>query len=443
MTVKLTLTSKKEFIKNEKQSSFIHIAVILSILLMLTGTIYVANHEISHNELNGDQWSELEEMKHFIQSEIRLGIYPLFMFDESESIANLFLTDSEVESEIFSDIFISMSSKANSFHQIRFIDSHGMEIIRVNNNSNSPELVSESMLQNKGDRYYFKETLKLDKEQVYISPIDLNIENGAIEEPYRPTVRMGKNLVDNKGTTLGVFLINYDASSLLEGLGQLNIHDNDNMFFLNDQGYYLHGGNDKDFAFMFENQKTKGFFSDYPTIWEEIINDEKFIEGEYGNFYIERIKLINDGNSTMALSDYYVIMHIPASDVHRNDTDLVHSLLFALAVLIPVLTYVGWTLGIARYRNKHYRRELLKNATVDSLTGLYNRRMIYELLEQQCLRCERSGDKLTIAYVDINDLKLVNDNYGHEVGDEMIISAAKAFKDSVRGMDLVARLGGD
>lgn len=96
-------------------------------------------------------------------------------------------------------------------------------------------------------------------------------------------------------------------------------------------------------------------------------------------------------------------------------------------------------------QNQHVRefKRLKTKAFRDGLTGLYNRRAWDELLNKEEERCKRYGHPAAVFFIDINNLKEVNDNLGHGVGDQLIQQAAHVLKDTVRSNNIVARLGGD
>lgn len=83
------------------------------------------------------------------------------------------------------------------------------------------------------------------------------------------------------------------------------------------------------------------------------------------------------------------------------------------------------------------------DALVDPLTGLHNRRSWDQLLATEDQRCSRFGYDAVIFMIDVDELKAVNDRFGHEKGDELIRSAGTALERSVRRTDVVARVGGD
>jgi len=92
---------------------------------------------------------------------------------------------------------------------------------------------------------------------------------------------------------------------------------------------------------------------------------------------------------------------------------------------------------------KRGENDLMKLASLDSLTGVFNRRMGLIILERQLQLAKRLGSPLTICYIDIDGLKEVNDRYGHGEGDNLIVRIAKIISESIREQDSLCRLGGD
>lgn len=92
------------------------------------------------------------------------------------------------------------------------------------------------------------------------------------------------------------------------------------------------------------------------------------------------------------------------------------------------------------------RRALMREtvaARADPLTGVANRRAFFELAEAEIRRSSRYRRPLTVAYLDLDDFKTVNDRFGHAAGDRVLRKAASAIRGSLRFNDAVARIGGD
>ena len=92
---------------------------------------------------------------------------------------------------------------------------------------------------------------------------------------------------------------------------------------------------------------------------------------------------------------------------------------------------------------KQIEEKLYRFATYDEMTGVYNRRVGIEFLNQELKKMRRGRTFLSICYIDINDLKNVNDNFGHEAGDNLIKFIVQDIKSAMRESDILSRLGGD
>lgn len=91
----------------------------------------------------------------------------------------------------------------------------------------------------------------------------------------------------------------------------------------------------------------------------------------------------------------------------------------------------------------HKEQELIHLAFHDALTGLPNRILLVERLQQDLLRAKRDSTMLAVMFVDLDGFKAVNDELGHDAGDELLKWVTKRFKQCCREVDTVARLGGD
>jgi len=89
------------------------------------------------------------------------------------------------------------------------------------------------------------------------------------------------------------------------------------------------------------------------------------------------------------------------------------------------------------------RRDVEKLAITDPLTGLYNRRHLSERIRNEFVRMRRHPRSLSLALVDLDGFKQVNDRFGHEAGDRVLVSVAQRLRTGLREVDIVARFGGD
>lgn len=110
-------------------------------------------------------------------------------------------------------------SEHQYLQQIRYLNNNGQERVRVQRNAEGIEAIAEESLQDKSGRYYFIDAIGLVPGQIYLSEIDLNIEHGVIEVPFRPMFRLALRLsAAGGGTSDGLLILNVDAEYLLSPL---------------------------------------------------------------------------------------------------------------------------------------------------------------------------------------------------------------------------------
>jgi diguanylate cyclase (GGDEF)-like protein len=102
---------------------------------------------------------------------------------------------------------------------------------------------------------------------------------------------------------------------------------------------------------------------------------------------------------------------------------------------------LGWFLDISHI--KDHEAELSRIAHFDGLTGIPNRLLLSDRMNQGIAQTSRENNMMAVCYLDLDGFKPINDTYGHAVGDLVLIEIAKRIENCIRGADTVARLGGD
>jgi diguanylate cyclase (GGDEF)-like protein len=105
-----------------------------------------------------------------------------------------------------------------------------------------------------------------------------------------------------------------------------------------------------------------------------------------------------------------------------------------------LLAYIGSSVGREQRRA---RDAAIRLSTIDALTGLYNRSHFFTALEREIARGDRSGRAFCLVMLDLDDLKAVNDRFGHIAGDQVLRGVADIVRGGVRKIDTAARYGGD
>lgn len=128
--------------------------------------------------------------------------------------------------------------------------------------------------------------------------------------------------------------------------------------------------------------------------------------------------------------------------------ELVHFVL--LAAILPAVSLLGYQLTRMRAKLRRQKSELevalnrIQNlANHDELTGLYSRRFMLEMLHHHLATQSRTRQSATLALIDLDHFKDINDNHGHRVGDEALRTFARQMQSCLREIDLTARWGGE
>lgn len=108
-----------------------------------------------------------------------------------------------------------------------------------------------------------------------------------------------------------------------------------------------------------------------------------------------------------------------------------------------LLTSFILTTGVVFWRVRFLQNELNRQATTDFLTGIANRRHFLGLVQAEIARARRYGDRFSLAVVDLDTFKMINDTYGHLGGDRVLKSFCNVCRSSLRDTDVVGRLGGE
>ncbi|MCB8978485.1 MAG: response regulator [Ardenticatenaceae bacterium] len=264
--------------------------------------------------------------------------------------------------------YLTLSEYRQIYDQIRYIDENGAEMLRVNWNNGDPFVVPEDQLQNKADRYYFTDSVHLPKGVVYVSPFDLNIENGVIEEPYKPMIRFALP-VYNEQQGHGIIILNYLGSDLLKLLQSGNEASNLEVMLLNSDSYWLAAPDSyQTWGFMFPDQEDMNFANNYPEAWEQmqtaVSGEFKTEQGYFAFTTITPLSSTAEGvNLDRKLADsdenytWKLVVHIPQATMMAHAQNSIRQITIATSILLA-LAAMG-SIIIARLERRQQRANRL------------------------------------------------------------------------------------
>ena len=155
-----------------------------------------------------------------------------------QSISSDFKKNNGKTQKHISQTFRQLLEANSLYQQIRLIDSTGKEHIRLDQRKRQIVRTKFDKLQNKSGNYYVNETLNLQIGEIYISELDLNRENGRIETPFNPTIRIATKLNDGHGQFQGIIVINISAKVILDNIINSEKHGG-KTFLVDEKGRYI------------------------------------------------------------------------------------------------------------------------------------------------------------------------------------------------------------
>jgi len=170
-------------------------------------------------------------------------------------------------------------------------------------------------------------------------------------------------------------------------------------------------------------------------IYLKMKNEKPFsIAGNY-NFNSTVITFLPVKNRMKKRTIAYLVLYFEADYIDSINADRYYTKLLLLSLIVLLFLF-----SIYATLTEQKLREM---AHFDKLTQLPNRAYFYIELAQEIKRAKRLKEKLSVMFVDLDGFKTVNDTYGHNVGDELLLRVARRLEDSIRNVDIVGRIGGD
>ncbi|APW45916.1 GGDEF domain-containing protein [Rhodoferax antarcticus] len=401
------------------------------------------------------------------------------------------------QAEQLATLFELLMSANPAYFQMRLISasSYGLERVRVDRDGDTLLRVQGDDLQEKRHYPYVSDTLKLPAGSTYLSRIVINRERGAHAGLGQPTVQMASPVTNAQGRALGVIVVNLDLKGAFTRLAA-DLPAEFQLFLANQQGDFLiHPDSSKTFGF---DAGRRVLMQDEFPATRALVDDQVsqvVLEANTGThasmpmvaaFLSRKVKIANgEGKIILGLAQ-------PRSSVLNRSHALGMTILqiagglaltgFALALLLA--RWVTRPLNImstavARFTPEQpiaglpvhrqdelgqlarsfdhmqlqirqqftelqaNRVELEHLARHDVLTGLPNRRLFMERLENALQRAKRTQSALAVMFIDMDHFKKINDNWGHDAGDAALQWVAQQLQANTRKTDTVARLGGD
>lgn len=443
---------------------------ILLIFIFLSASlpVYLQYKKGLEEQLIAQEETSVVSAKQMIQKEMYEQLHIFDMLVKSNILNDYLNEGTREQRDRLEDFFQSISTSFHRFDQIRLLSNSGQEKIRINLVDGEGLLVPDDQLQNKTQRYYFKAAQQLPAGQIFVSAMDLNIEHGVIETPYKPTLRFSTQVYDDQGKAKGILVMNYLAKGMLERFRYLMTQRIDQQgMLLDSQGYWLSNHKRSNEWGADLGKPNHKFASFYPNAWPNIeasksgtfetdqglfrfvsIEPLNFVDYQPAHFRMEHQPLIS--KESLANTDWKMVIFIPRELINSYSflyQPLGHALIVLLVLILPTIAFLSASFSVqrkmSRLKDKQLVEVLTHQANFDALTGINNRRAFFELGEKELKQAQRHHLPLAALMLDADHFKKVNDTHGHAVGDLVLIDLAQTLANTLREVDLLGRVGGE
>ncbi len=253
------------------------------------------------------------------------------------------------------------------YSQMQFIGATGQEILRVESTQDGPRITPESELQDESKRGYFTDTMRLEPGQMFISPMELNVEPGAGEEPFKPVVRLSTPIDDAAGQRRGVVILNADGEDFMREFEQNTDEIGAQRMVVNSEGYWVQHRAEAEGGVVPEHGRS--FQLTFPDVWAQLLaNPGDWVESSEGLFYFDTVTpprvASNPDGKVDELPTWMYISLVP----RRLLDDIAIQVATPLLVLATPLFFALMAIGALMASGIHRRK--LADEALRSLEGI-------------------------------------------------------------------------
>jgi signal transduction histidine kinase len=336
---------------------FVVFCVLLSLIGLVLAVLYWADRQREWRLRQEQAAHRLELAFELITRDLDRVRSDILYVASQRDIRNIDVGDARAK-QLVEHEFGSFLRFKGTYQQIRLIDETGREVVRVDLRGNDIKAISASQLQDKRDRYYVRESLRLRNGELFVSDFDLNQEHGVIEQPLKPVIRFVTPVVGETGEFKYLLVANYQGEPLLKELAGISLPGK--TYLIRDDGQYLLGKNSGDsWGWLLGHENT--FASQFPRAWEERqrAENECVLTGS-GAFAFRPVNLQRFGHTqadnSPAGNQLLIVSHLPTAEVFAMSNQLMSRLLIlVLAVSLPMFMLTRfWAIASVRRKQQNH-----------------------------------------------------------------------------------------
>ncbi len=326
---------------------FLLLMLIITVIMLF---LYQVQVDAARSVLRASEKQVLNLATHSVTTELR-GVRSDLSYLADSFVLKEWLASSDpaVRGKVEQE-FIAFAVHKVHYEQIRLLDLSGREVVRVNWQGGRPLAASQRALQDKSGRYYVGASLALARAEIYVSPFDLNVEHGAVEQPPKPMIRFGTPVYDTQGNKRGILVLNYRGQGLLDQIKSIAARAGGQMWLLDAQGYWLLGPDPQtEWAFMYPGRSDRRFDVAHPDAWASIQRrpmQDQLLAGD-GLYTYARLapRALLSMTSPVNGPDWILVAYRGTSMLVEKNRHIARNLGIAFGVLLLLVALMSWVIA--------------------------------------------------------------------------------------------------
>jgi PAS domain S-box-containing protein len=333
-----------------------------SVLTLLGAVVLVAlvcfslydreSNEIQSNLLDRES-RRMEIFGHLVAEDFQSVAKDVRQFADGDGLQAYLLSGQQADLDRAIHRAWFFSRENPDYDQIRYLNENGREVVRVDRHG---VVVPPEKLQDKSDRSYFKAAMGLARDQIYISAFDLNVENGKVEQPPKPMIRVAMPVFDANGRKRGIVVINYLGTSVLQQLVDFTPQYRQRLRVLNAEGYWIKGAQaDQEWGFMWPEKQGMTLARTDPALWSVVSRNSEGQVPHAGGYFTWRkvfpAASVGDKPEQVVTGDPFLVV---ASDLSPQEFAgyfmALRQTFLVVGIVLLLLVILSWSFLRARRR---------------------------------------------------------------------------------------------
>ncbi|MFC3651669.1 response regulator [Dyella humi] len=336
------------------------LAILLVLSLLVQVAVAVVEQRSTAHHLDQANADAVTLIARTLRSELDTVKGDARLFSALPIVRNFMSAPTPSLREAVERLAATLSITRGNYAQVRLIDNSGMEVLRVDETAHGLRTVPVDELQNKASRPYVTATAKLPDGAVYVSPLDLNIEHGQIQQPRFPTLRIGVPLFGEDGVRLGMVIINLDGNQLLADFHADAKFAHGPIWLVDREGNWLEGPDpSREWRFMTPNREQASVATDMPAVWAAMRSTARGEQsGSFGQLVFDTIDMNPSAGAAGPQLRIVSLTTAPA----LKDILLSRSYMLCMLILLPLLVILAAWLTHLRERFRVMHHKMRANA---------------------------------------------------------------------------------